>query len=189
MEAQMNENFGTFPGGVKRPHPAARSFIYKTRSGKNVIARKPVMDTSHGGPKKSVQEEVRQAVTYAEFACDQALYQSRAVGSSNTAYNLAVADALGKPQVLHIDINSLTGKAEQAILIKAKDNFMVLSVRLVIREGDNILEEGEAEQLQSDGLIWKYTLKTPVERKTGLSLDAYAFDLPGNVGKYSIEVK
>ena len=58
-----------------------------------------------------MQDEIRQAVTYAEFACDQAIYRSRAVGTANTAYNLAVADALAKPQVLDIDIHGWTGEA------------------------------------------------------------------------------
>jgi len=185
----MDENSGTFPGGVGQPRPVERSFIYKTRSGKNLIARKPVVDPTRANPGKSMQEEVRQAVTYAEFASDQSIYQCKAVGTSNTAYNLAVADALGKPQVLDIDAQDWSHGVGQSILIKARDNFMVLSVRLVIREADKILEEGEAEQSQSDSLIWRYTLKRPAESKTGLVLDAYAYDLPGNVGKYSIELK
>jgi hypothetical protein len=185
----MNENFGTFPGGISQPNHAERFFVYKTQSGKNLIARKPAMDVNSSSPMRSMQEEVRQAVTYAEFAWEQPIYQSGAVGTSNSAYNLAVADALGKPQVLNIDIHGWTRKAGQTLLIKARDNFLVLSVRLVIREGQTILEEGEAEQSELDGLNWRYTLQTPVERKPGLTLEAYAYDLPGNVGKYCIELR
>jgi hypothetical protein len=65
----------------------------------------------------------------------------------------------------------------------------VLSVRLVIHDGQNILEEGEAEQSELDDLTWKYNIQTPVERKPGLTLEAHAYDLPGNVGKYSIELR
>ena len=130
-----------------------------------------------------MQEEVRQAVTYAEFASDQPIYQCRAVGSLNSAYNLAVADFMGKPQVKALDIHS------RNVLIQAEDNFLVLSVRLVVREGETILEEGEAEQSELDSLIWRYKLQAPLERRPGLSVDAYAYDLPGNVGKYSIELR
>jgi len=184
----MSENFGTFPGGIKQPNQSESFILYKTRSGKNLVARKPVSEPNQAGQKISMQEEVRQAVNYAEFAWDQPIYQSKAVGTSNSAYNLAVADALGKPQILDVDIHEWTRKIGQTILIEAKDNFMVLSVRLVIREGETILEDGEAEQSEMDGLVWRYTLKTPVERKPGITLDAYAYDLPGNVGKYSIEL-
>jgi hypothetical protein len=59
----------------------------------------------------------------------------------------------------------------------------------VIREGETILEEGDAEQSELDGLIWRYALQTAVERKPGIFLDAYACDLPGNVAKYSIELR
>jgi hypothetical protein len=184
----MNEDFGTSDGRVRKPNPAERFFIYKTQSGKSLAARKPAMD-ANCGQKASMQEEVRRAVTYAEFACDQPIYQCKAVGTSQSAYNLAVADALGKPQVLEIDLSGWSGKTGQTILIQARDNFLVLSVRLLIREGDIILEEGEAEQYQQDGLSWGYQLQTLVERRPGLLLDAYAYDLPGNEGKYSIELR
>lgn len=185
----MNENFETFPGGVRQPKPAERYFVYKTRSGKNLLAQKPVMDPYYGSQKVSMQEEVRQAVTYAEFACDQQIYQSRAVGTSNSAYNLAVADALGKPQILDIDIHGWSRKIGQTILIKARDNFMVLSVHLVICKAETILEEGDAKQSELDSLSWRYTLQTPVERRPGLILYAYAYDLPGNTGQLSIELR
>jgi len=129
-------------------------------------------------------------VTYAEFACEQPLYQCKAVGTLNTAYNLAVADYLGKPEILDVDIRSWDhNRADHSILIKATDNFMVMSVRLVIRNGEEVWEEGEAEQSTPDGLIWKYTLQTPVTKKPGIVLEAFAYDLPGNVGKYSIELR
>ena len=185
----MNENFGTFPGGTKHPNQSECFIIYKTRSGKNLVTRKPASEPDCSGQKNSVQEEVRQAVNYAEFAWDQPIYQSKAVGTSNSAYNLAVADALGKPQILDVDLRDWTRKIGQTILVEATDNFMVLSVRLVIREGETILEEGEAEQSEMDSMIWRYTLKTPVEKKPGITLNACAFDLPGNIGKYTIELK
>jgi hypothetical protein len=179
----MTENFGTIPSR------AEKYFVYRTRSGKSLIARKPAMILNGSSQKKSMQEEVRRAVTYAEFACEEPIYQCKAVGTSHSAYNMAVADALGGPQVLDIDIHGWNRKVGQIILIKARDNFLVLSVHLVIRRGETIVEEGDAEQSELEGLIWRYTLQTPVERKPGLTLDASAYDLPGNVGRYSIELR
>jgi hypothetical protein len=161
--------------------------VYKTQSGKNLLARKPVINNN--GLNISMQEEIRQAVTYAEYACDQPLYQGRSVGTGNTAYNLALADYLGKPQVLDIDIRGWTGEIGQSILIKATDNFWVLSLCLVIRDGNTILEEGEAGQSTQDGLLWKYTTRTPIVRKPGIYLDAYAHDLPGNAGEYHLVLR
>ncbi len=179
----MTENFGTFSG------PAERYFIYQTRSGRKLIARKPAMEYNRDSQKKSMQEDVRRAVTYAEFACDQPIYQCKSVGTSNTAYNLAVADALVKPEILDVDIHGWTRKIGQTLLVTAQDNFLVLNVHVVIREGENILEEGDAEQSELDSLIWRYTLQTAIQRKPGIFVDAYAYDLPGNVGKYSIELR
>ena len=183
----MTEDFPALPNHLRSPRRTDRYLIHKTQSGRNLLARTPVINGISSS--LSMQDEIRQAVTYAEFACDQALYRSRAVGTSNTAYNLAVADYLGKPQVLDIDIQGWTGETGQTILVKATDNFLVLSVFLVIREGNNSLEEGEAEQSPSDSLLWKYTTQTPVQRKTGISLDAYAYDLPGNVGEYHLVLR
>jgi hypothetical protein len=185
----MNESFGALPGNLSDPRRAERFVIYKTQSGKNLVTRRPVIHTNHASSNASMQEEIRRAVTYAEFACDQPIYQSKAVGTANTAYNLAVADYLGKPQILDIDIHGWTRKAGQAILIEAKDDVLVLSVRLVIRQGETILEEGEAEQAASDSLIWTYTTQTSVAKKPGIDLDAYAYDIPGNVGEYHLELR
>ncbi len=179
----MTENFGTIP------NRAEKYFVYRTRSGRNLIAQKPGLDLGCSGQKRSMQEEVRRAVTYAEFACEEPIYQCKAVGTPNSAFNLAVADALGRPQVLDIDIHGWNRKAGQTILVKARDNFLVLSVHLVIRRGESIIEQGDAEQSELDGLIWRYTLQTPVERKPGLTIEAVACDLPGNEEKYTIELR
>lgn len=187
----MTEAFRSHSGGIQRPRRLEEFIVSKTRSGRKIVARKPSFDprVKYSGKKNSMQEEVRHAVTYAEFAWEQPLYQSKAVGTSNTAYNLAVADYLGKPEVLDIDIRGWDHQVSQGILIRARDNFMILSVRLVIRNVDEILEEGEAEQSPLDGLIWKYTTQTPVMRQPGIVLEAFAYDLPGNIGKYSIELR
>jgi hypothetical protein len=187
----MTESFRPYSGGIRQPRRIDGFVVSKTHSGRTIIAQKPSFDprVKFSGRKNSMQEDVRHAVTYAEFAHEQPLYQCKAVGTLNTAYNLAVADFLGKPEVLDIDIRGWNSKAGQTILIKAMDNFLVLRVRLVIWDGETIYEEGEAEQSQLDDLVWKYTTQTPVVRQPGMYLDAFAYDLPGNVGRYSLELR
>lgn len=187
----MTETFNSYTNGITDPRRAERFIVSKTKSGRTILARKPVDSprTEFTGSQKSMRKIVRQAVTYAEFACDQPIYQVKALGTSNTPYLLAVADYLKKPKVLDIDLRDWSEGAGQKIHIQARDDFMVLHVRLVIREVDCVLEEGEAVQSETDSLVWTYTTRTYVAREPGLSLAAYAYDLPGNVGEYEVELR
>ncbi|HEX5837430.1 MAG TPA: hypothetical protein VFY26_06340 [Anaerolineales bacterium] len=187
----MSETIGANSGEVRKPFQPGRFVLYKTQSGRTLFARKPGFSSEQGtnGSSASQRETVRNAVTYAEFASGQAIYQSRAVGSPISAYNLAVADYLGKPQIMDIEIRGWTGGIGQTIRLLAKDNFMVLRVHLVIRDSQFVWEAGEAEQSESNKLIWTYITRAPVEREPGLWLEAYAYDLPGNIGEYRLELR
>lgn len=187
----MTETFNSHTGNIRDPRRLEKFIVSKTSSGRTILTRKPLSDPrpAFNGSQKSMRKIVRLAVTYAEFASEQAIYQSKAVGTSNSAYLLAVADYLEKPTVLDVDLRDWSEGVGQKIHIQAKDNFMVLNVRLVIREGDCILEEGEAVQSVSNSLVWTYTTKTYVAREPGLTLDAFAYDLPGNVGAYQVELR
>jgi len=142
-------------------------------------------------PQITRQEAFMQASTYANFAHQQPLYMNRAIGTPLSAYDWAVADYFGKPQVLDLDASEWTGGTGQTIRIRAKDNVRVLAVRVVIRDGGQdgtVLEEGEAEQSETDSLLWTFTTCRSVTHKPGSRLDVLAFDLPGNVGGYSLEL-
>ena len=137
------------------------------------------------------QERFLEATNYATFARNQPLYMNKSVGTPLSPYNWAVADYFGIPEVLEVDLTQRARNAGPTILIKATDNIMVLSVRVVIwdgTDGENALEEGEAVQSETDGLLWTYTVHSPLHSKTGTRLDVFAMDLPGNVGGYSLEL-
>lgn len=186
----MNEIIGANPGEDRKPFQPGKFVLYKTQSGRTLFARKPTFGSERdaNGSSGSLRETVRKAVTYAEFASCQAIYQSRAVGSSLSAYHLAVADYLGKPQIVDIEIRGWTGGIGQNIRLLAKDNFMVLRVHLVIRDSRFVWESGEAEQSESNKLLWTYITRTPLEREQGLWLEACAYDLPGNTGECRLEL-
>jgi hypothetical protein len=190
----MNEPSGQTSGEIKNPPWQERFVVHTTRSGKTLIASKPsseqyrVFTNSH----KSVEEEIRSAATYAEFASDVEIYKYTGMLTSRNAYQVAMADYLGKPKILAIDPSQWTGGIGQPIHIKAKDDFCVLFVRLMIRENkkDGLsLEDGVAVQSETDDLLWTYTTTRQVTKKRGLRLYAFAFDLPGNVGGSCLEIK
>lgn len=135
---------------------------------------------------------MRSASTYANFAQDQALYHERALGTPLTPYSVALQDYFGKPQVLNIDVSRWSGEIGQVIRIRARDNLMVLSVHVVIRqhEGSQVaLEEGEAEQSDTDRLLWTYTTTTRVPQRLGTRVDVSAYDLPGNRARKFLQLK
>ncbi len=139
-------------------------------------------------PQKTQRETIRSATSYAHFAHNQALYLNKAVGTLLSAYQWAMIDYYGKPQVLEIDISNWTGEIGQRIQIKAKDNLMVLSVRVRIRENDVSqieLERGEAVQSKTDRLLWTYTTRMTLPQN-GIRLEVLAYDLPGNMGEKSL---
>jgi hypothetical protein len=139
----------------------------------------------------SRQEAFLMATTYAHFAQNQPLYLNRSVGSSLTAYNWAVVDYLGKPEVLEVDIHKDEEGYGERLLIKARDNVKVLAVRVSVRgEGANgtVFEEGEADQSETDSQLWTYTLRSPLPRTPGAHLEVIAMDLPGNVAGSMVEL-
>ena len=165
--------------------------IRRTRSGRTIVANMPTFDPEreYTDSQKKQQELFRKATIYAKSAQHQAVYQLKAAGTAATAYNLAVADYFGKPEILDIDISRWTGQPGQKITIKAKDNFMVVRARLVIRpnsEDYDALDGGEAIQSTTDGLLWEFTTTQAITLTEGMQLDAYAYDLPGNLGKDSL---
>ena len=190
----MNESSNQNPNELKNPPWAERYVICTTRSGKTLIASKPTGDSyrvftnSHN----SFQEEIRGAATYADFFSDLEIYKITGDLTSRSAYHVAMADFLGKPKILAVDSSQWNGEGGQHIYVKAKDNFSVLFVRLMIRENKKnglVLEDGEAVQSETDQLLWTYTTTTRVTKKRGLRVYAFAFDLAGNVGGSCLEIK
>ena len=165
--------------------------IRKSRSGRTIVANMPTFDEEREftDSQKKQQELFRKATNYAKFAQNQPVYRQKAAGTAVTAYNLAVADYFGKPEILDIDISRWNGQAGEKIYIRAKDNFMVVRARLVIRpnsEDYDALDGGEAVQSEMDGLLWEFTTTQAIALAPGMQLDAFAYDLPGNLGKDSL---
>jgi hypothetical protein len=163
--------------------------IRRTRSGRTIIANKPTFDPNREFSKsqKSHQEAFREAAAYAKSAKTQPLYVEKAKAINSTAYNVAISDWFGKPEVLEIDASNWTGEIGQTIRVKAQDNVQVASVRVMIDDvHGTTLEQGEA--VQSDGLWWSYTTTSQVSLTPSPRVIATVRDLPGNIGGSSLEL-
>jgi hypothetical protein len=163
--------------------------VHKTESGKSILAAKPVFDDNLTYTETGTmhQAAVRDAATYASFAETQEIYLHTAVETGTTAYALAVADWFGAPKVLEINVDRWTGNAGETIRVKARDKVSVARVEVVIRnaQGD-VLEMGEAVQSETGSAWWNYTTQSSVPLTPFPTLQAIAFDLPGNRDSFVI---
>lgn len=166
-----------------------QSVIHKTRSGKTIIAETPIFDdtAAYTEEKPVHQAAVRDAALYASFAENLEAYACRAQELGTTAYALAVADWYRAPRVLEIDVDRWTGNARETIRVKARDNVMVASVTLIIRDPHGqLLETGEALQFEAGSAWWNYTTKSLIPITPFPSVQAIAFNLPGNRDSFTI---
>jgi hypothetical protein len=160
-----------------------------TRSGKIVIANNPMFDDHRkvSNTKKSLDDALQEAVTYATFASHQEVYINRAQGIATTAYTIALADWFGGPKVLEINVDNWTGEIGQTIRVKARDNVMVARVMVVIRDAkENVLEAGDATQTQEGSPWWKYTTQSQIRMTPFPIVEVTAQDLPGNTDSFAI---
>lgn len=188
--AQVHNNI--FVRGLTGP-VGDQFVIRRTRSGKTIVANKPTFDPNRefSTSQKSHQQAFREAAAYAKSAKTQPVYVERAKATNSIPYNVAISDWFGKPEVLNIDISSWTGEMGQVIRVKAQDNVKVTRVHVMIRADNSratALEEGEAVQIDPNGLLWLYTTKTVVPMIPGTRLDVMAEDLPGNIGGDALEL-
>jgi hypothetical protein len=163
--------------------------IRKARSGKTIIANKPVLDENREFTEKqnTLQAAFREATTYAQFAKNQRVYTEMAKGTGSTAYNIAVSDWFGAPKVLEINVDHWTGEIGQTIRVKARDNVKVARVMVEIRDAqENVLESGEAVRSKPGSAWWHYTTQALVTMTPFPIVEATAQDLPGNTASFVI---
>jgi hypothetical protein len=163
--------------------------VHKTYSGKSIIAGKPLFDDNLAYTETGTmrQAAVRDAATYANFAGTHEVYLRRAEETGTSTYALAVADWFGAPKVLEIDVDGWRGNIGETIRVKARDNVSVMRVVVVIRNAQGqVLEMGDAVQSDEGSAWWNYTTQSSVPLMPLPTLQAIAFDLPGNRDSFTI---
>jgi len=162
---------------------------YKTRSGQTILTGKPMFDDNRQltQTQKTQQAALREAANYANFYRTQKIYVNKEKKTGTPAYSLAITDWLCMPKVLEINVDGWTGEIGQTIRVKAKDNVMVVRVEVILRDAENhVLETGEAEQSRAGSSWWHYTTKTRMIMKPFPTVEAVAYDLPGNRNSFII---
>jgi hypothetical protein len=113
----------------------------------------------------------------------KSLYEKGINAKKTTAFLVALSDYLIAPKVRQIDAMEYAGNVGDAIVVHAKDDFMVTSVKVTITDSDGkVIEKGEAVQDADKFIQWKYTATVANPSLGGTSIKASAFDNAGNIG-------
>lgn len=165
--------------------------VRKVRGRVVVTNHRPRPNTEVSPARAAVLARFREAVQYAkqqvELPASEALYQKGVTTRLRSAYSVAMGDYLAAPKVHFIETMDYRGKVGDTIAVKATDDFMVTSVKVVITASDGtVIEEGNAGPDQLKVNIWSYQATVANPSLPGTTIKAVAFDRPGN--KATLEV-
>jgi len=159
--------------------------VFRQRGDQTVVATKPKART--GAPtanQTAHQERFQQAIIYAKSVLgDPALkadYQEQA-GNGITAFNIAVADFMGAPDIVSISLADYYGQVGDKIMVRVTDDFKVKEVKLTILNPDGTTVESGFAVQQEFRLDWVYTATATNVQVAGDKLIIQVTDTPGNL--------
>lgn len=111
-------------------------------------------------------------------------YEAAARTKGMRPFAFVVADFLNEPEVLGIDTSAYHGAVGQRIKVRARDDFEVMGVTVIIRDGEGaVIQQGAA--VLTDG-VWDYATTVGIAPGEELAIEATAIDRPGHTGTMSI---
>ncbi|SFO26633.1 hypothetical protein SAMN05428949_4716 [Chitinophaga sp. YR627] len=158
--------------------------LTRKRSGQLILGKK--RRASRSAPTDAqleVQQRFKLGIQYAKAVLldpvKKAFYAALA-GPDQSAYNIALKDAVKPPEVISINTENYTGAIGGSILVRAVDSVKVARVRVNIRTAtDENVEQGEAI-LQANGIDWLYISTAVNAALEETVITATAIDTPGN---------
>lgn len=110
-----------------------------------------------------------------------AYYETRGKEKQVPAFRMAVADRLGKPTILPLDLAEYMGQVGDPIRVITRDNVGVVDVEfsLVTVEG-TLIEKGKAVEEGLGSGHWLYTVTAAVPLGSDIFIEAEAFDRAKN---------
>ena len=165
-----------------------KQYVYKKRGEDTHIVRMPVVNKKAvpTADQSNAREMFAAASRYAKGAVsspDLKKEYGKKASANTTAFNIAFRDYLKAPVVKNINTEKYDGTPGSIIVVKAKDDFRVVEVKLSIRNADgSMLEEGNAILNPIDRNLWTYATTRTNASPPGCTVSATALDLPGNKG-------
>ncbi len=168
------------------------TMVFRKVRGKMQMANRPAPSKNRSQKQSAVKLRFQEAAQYAVQQLAQresrALYEGGITAQKHSAHVVAVSDYLNAPIVHYIEADDYLGNPGDTILVKATDDFKVTAVKIAIKDSEgNILEKGEASP-HSDINVWAYTATSANPSLKGTTIEAIAFDRPGNKTKLAVTI-
>ncbi|MEJ1241439.1 hypothetical protein WBG78_25050 [Chryseolinea sp. T2] len=178
----MLKRFQTEPGHLSHKAIPGRRAPVKTAGNKKT---KLFAKSTH-------QADIMDAMQYARIQMEdpeaRTLYESHAMVKGRTGRSLALFDYLIAPTIKKIDATKYTGVVGETIRIRAVDDFMVVTVGVLICNTlGEVIERGAAvPQIVQDQ--WVYRIKEWNDCLAGCTVVVSAHDVAGNVTSQTLEL-
>lgn len=171
-----------------------KEIVFREWAGKTVVAKAPKGRKGAPTPEQAeIQERFLFASRYAQAVLkspdqDLAAAYAAVLKPRQNVYSRAVEDFMSSPVVKSISTRNYAGTIGDRIVVRAMDDFRVVSVRVEIYAFDGTLQEaGNAEQ-NANGLDWVYTATQANNPLAGSKIIAIATDVPGNEGAMEVSL-
>ena len=165
-----------------------KELVFRDWDGKTVVAKAPKSRKGEPSEKQvKIQEQFLLGSRYAKTIISGANpdlrdgYQAVLKPRQNV-YSRALEDFVNIPEVVSITARNYKGLVGDKIIVRAKDDFRVTSLRVEMYSANGVLlEEGDALP-NVNGLDWTYTATQANNLLAGTVIKAIATDVPNNEG-------
>jgi hypothetical protein len=171
-----------------------KTMVVKTARGKLIMANRPKKTTkAPSEAQASYRQRFLEAVFYAkgqmQDAVQAALYATGISTKVTSAYGVAVADYLAAPKIVSVNTDEYVGVVGNTIVVRAIDDFRVVSVQLVLRnESGAVIEQGHAVIDPQNAMHWIYTITQAQAAVAGTSVRVVVRDRPGNAVEQTVQL-
>ena len=163
--------------------------VFRQRYGQTVVSKIPQQSAKSSDRQAAHRKRFQQAAFYGKAAIDSpetaSLYKAAAT-KGRTPFNVAVADFLNAPDIVHVDLSGYAGNVGDRIAVDATDDFAVVSVKVEIVNENGVVEEGEA--VRDVGYRWIYTATQENNDTATSKITITASDLPGNLTEREVSL-
>jgi hypothetical protein len=169
-----------------------KEIVFRNWAGKTIVAKAPGSRTKPATPSQElIQEKFLLGSQYAKAVqqnADLAAGYAQACKPRQNVYSRALEDFTKPPVVRSINAKGYSGKASDTLLIRATDDFRVVSVSVEIFNADGSLVEKGNAVINANGIDWTYTTSQPNGNLAGTRIIAMATDVPGNEGSMELSL-
>ena len=169
-----------------------KELVFREWEGKTVVAKAPKSRKGEPTPEQvEIQEKFLLASRYAQAVLknpDQGMAEAYAavLRPRQNVYSRAVEDFMSSPVVKSISTRNYNGASGDKIVVRAVDDFRVVSVWVEIYAANGTLLEAAKTEQAANGLDWTFTATQANTVLAGSKIKAIATDVPGNEGTLEV---